>query len=136
MAITSMAWIPESHLDLLNEETKAFACLATIMKDGSPQLTPIWFNSDGTHILINSAKGRVKDRNMRRNNLVALVILDPQDPYRYIQVRGKVVAITIQGAREHINELSRKYTGRAVYTGGPADEIRVTYKILPTHISV
>jgi PPOX class probable F420-dependent enzyme len=130
-----MAWIPTSHLDLLNNDTKAFACLAAIMKDGSPQLTPIWFNTDGTHILINSAKGRIKDRNMRRNSLVALVILDPKDPYRYIQVRGKVIEITTQGAREHINELSKKYTGRAIYTGGPADEIRVTYKILPAHVS-
>jgi PPOX class probable F420-dependent enzyme len=131
-----MAWIPTSHLDLLKDETKAFACLATIMKDGTPQLTPIWFNTDGTHILINSANGRVKDKNMRRNSWVALVILDPKDPYRYVQVRGKVVDITTHGAREHINDLSKKYTGRAIYTGGPADEIRVTYTIFPAHVSV
>jgi PPOX class probable F420-dependent enzyme len=131
-----MAWISSSHLDLLTDEAKAFACLATIMKDGSPQLTPIWFNVDGTHILINSAQGRVKDFNMRRNNHVALVILDPKDPYRYIQIRGMVTEITTQGAREHINQLSKKYTGREIYTGGPADEIRVTYRIIPLHVSV
>lgn len=131
-----MAWIPESYLDLIKDESKAFACLATIMKDGSPQLTPIWFDTDGRHILINSALGRVKDRNMRRNPLVALVITDPNDPYRYIQIRGKVVEITSQAARQHIDRLSKKYTGRDKYTSGSAEEIRVTYKILPLSVSV
>lgn len=131
-----MVWIPDSHLDLIKDETRAFASLATLMNDGSPQNTPIWFNTDGTHILINSAEGRVKDRNMRRNPRVAVVITDPKDPYRYIQIRGKVVEITTKGAREHIDRLSKKYTGRDIYTSGPADEIRVTYKILPESISV
>lgn len=131
-----MIWVPSSHLDLLQDNTKAFACLATVMGDGSPQLTPIWFNTDGKHILINSAIGRVKDKNMRRDCHIALVILDPKDPYRYIQIRGKVVEITTQGAREHIDQLSRKYTGREFYTGGSADEIRVSYKILPSSVSV
>jgi PPOX class probable F420-dependent enzyme len=130
-----MPWIPESHLDLINDKTKAFCCLATLMKGGSPQVTPIWLNTDGTHILINSASGRVKDRNMHNNPRVAIVILDPNDPYRYIQIRGKVVEITTQGAREHIDALSKKYTGRDKYTGGPIEEIRVTYKILPEKIS-
>jgi PPOX class probable F420-dependent enzyme len=130
-----VTWIPESHLDLLKDETKAFGFLATIMKDGSPQLTPIWFNSDGTHILINSAIGRVKDRNMRRDSRVAFVIIDPNDPYRYIQIRGIVVEITTQGARVHIDRLSKKYTGRDIYSSGSSGEIRVTFKILPEHIS-
>jgi PPOX class probable F420-dependent enzyme len=131
-----MVWIPESHLDLINNETKAFGCLATIMHDGSPQLTPVWFNIDGNYILINSAKGRVKDHNIRLNPQVALVITDPKDPYRYIQIRGKVVEITSLGAREHINTLAKKYTGKDIYSTGSADEIRVTYKILPESISV
>jgi PPOX class probable F420-dependent enzyme len=131
-----MPWIPESHLDLIKDETKAFCSLATLMKDGSPQVTPIWFNTDGTHILINSATGRVKDRNMRKNPQIALVIIDPNDPYRYIQIRGKVVEITTQGAREHIDTLSKKYTGRDKYAGGPIEEIRVTYKILPENINI
>jgi PPOX class probable F420-dependent enzyme len=131
-----MPWIPESHLDLMTNETKAFGILATLMKDGSPQVTPVWFNADGIHILINSAKGRVKDRNIRRNPRVALVIVDPKDPYRYIQIRGKVVEITTLGAREHIDVLSKKYTGRDKYTDGPVEEIRVTYKILPENISI
>ena len=130
-----MTWIPESYLDLIKDETKAFACLATVMKDGTPQLTPVWFNTDGTHILINSAKGRVKDRNMRRNSSVALAIVDPKDPYRYIQIRGKVVEITTLGAREHIDTLAHKYTGLDKYTLGSPDEIRVIYKIQPDNIT-
>ena len=130
-----MPWIPESHLDLIKDETKAFCSLATIMKDGTPQVTPVWFNTDGKHILINSASGRVKDRNMRRNPRVALMIVDPKDPYRYIQIRGTVVEITTLGAREHINALSKKYTGKDLFAGGSLDEIRVMYKILPDKIS-
>jgi PPOX class probable F420-dependent enzyme len=131
-----MVWIPESHLDLLKDETKAFGVLATLIKDGSPQLTPIWFNTYGTHILINSAKGRVKDHNMKRDQRVAFVIIDPNDPYRYIQIRGNVVEITTQSAWEHIDQLSKKYTGRDKYTSGSPGEIRVTYKIIPQSISV
>lgn len=131
-----MPWIPNSHKDLIRNETRAFCSLITLMKDGSPQVTPVWFNTDGTHILINSAKGRVKDRNMRRNPSVAILIVDPKDPYRYIQIRGRVIDITTEGARDHIDELSKKYTGREKYTGGSIDEVRVTYKILPEHISI
>jgi PPOX class probable F420-dependent enzyme len=127
--------IPEGCLDLIKDETKAFAFLATLMKDGSPQLTPVWFNTDGKYILVNSAKGRVKDRNMRRDPRVALTIVDPKDAYRYIQIRGRVIEITYQGAKEHIDTLSKKYTGRDFYTGGSAEEIRVTYIILPEHVS-
>ncbi len=130
-----MVWIPDSHINLLKDETKAFGFLATLMKDGSPQLTPIWFNTDGTYILINSARGRVKDKNMHRDQRVAMVIIDPNDSYRYIQIRGKIVEITTQGAREHIDQLSKKYTGRDKYASGSAGEIRVTYKILPLSIS-
>ncbi len=130
-----MVWIPESHLDLLKDETKAFGFLATLMKDGSPQLTPIWFNTDGTHILINSAVGRVKDINMRRDRRVAFVIIDPKDSYRYVQIRGRIVEITTEGASKHIDQLSKKYTGREKYASGRVGEVRVTYKILPHHIS-
>jgi PPOX class probable F420-dependent enzyme len=131
-----MTWIPESHIDLITDETKAFGILATLMKDGSPQVTPVWFNTDGIHILINSATGRVKDLNMRRNPIVTLLILDPNDPYRYIQIRGKVVEITTLGARKHIDTLSKKYTGRDIFTSGVNGEVRVTYKILPENVNV
>jgi PPOX class probable F420-dependent enzyme len=130
-----MVWIPESYLDLIKDETKAFAYLATLMKDGSPQLTPIWFNTDETFILINSAIGRIKDRNMRREPRVAFVITDPKNPYRYIQIRGKIVEITTNGAGGHIDALAKKYTGANKYTSGTADEVRVIYKILPENIN-
>jgi PPOX class probable F420-dependent enzyme len=84
--------IPESYRDLFQK--KAFAHLATIMPDGTPQVTPVWCDYDGTYIRINSAKGRVKDHNMRRNPQVALEIMDPDNPYRYLAVRGRVAEIT------------------------------------------
>ena len=83
-----MNLVPESHMDLLKDETVAMAFLATTMPDGSPQVTPLWFNTDGTHILISSAQGRVKDQNMRARPRVALVIEDPATAYRYVQIRG------------------------------------------------
>jgi PPOX class probable F420-dependent enzyme len=124
--------IPEKYHDLLKDETKAFLFLATTMKDGSPQVTPVWFNHDDTHILINSAQGRLKDRNMRTRPQVAFVIQDPANPYRYIQIRGRVVELTEQGGLEHINILALKYTGKP-WSARP-EEIRVTYKILPEKI--
>ena len=129
-----MAFIPEEYLDLIKDETKAFGALATLFKDGSPQLTPVWFNTDEKHIVINSALGRVKDRNMRRDSRVAFIITDPQNPYRYIQIRGKVVEITTEGARDHIDILAKKYTGADRYTSFTPNETRVIYKILPDNL--
>lgn len=128
--------IPDSHKDLLLDETRAFVFLATLMKDGSPQVTPIWFNTDGTHILVNSAQGRTKDKNMRARPQVALAIADPRNPYRYIQIRGRVVEITEEGASDHIDALAGKYTGTPKYQWHRPDVVRVTYKILPEHVSV
>jgi PPOX class probable F420-dependent enzyme len=125
--------IPEKYHDLLKDEARAFLFLATIMEDGSPQVTPIWFNHDDRHILINSAKGRIKDRNMRARPKVAMVIQDPNDPYRYLQIRGEVVEITEEGGLEHIKELARKYTDKPWRGNGP-DEVRVIYKILPENL--
>lgn len=123
-----MKSIPESHSDLLLDETRAFAYLATLMPDGSPQLTPLWFNVDGEHLLINSAKGRAKDRNIRADPRIAVVIADPKDPYRFVQVRGRVVEVTEKGALEHINALSLKYRGTP-WSPRPG-QVRVTYRIL------
>lgn len=123
--------IPETHADLLKDETKAFAFLATVMADGSPQVTPVWFNTDGEHILVNSARGRVKDRNMRQRPIVALAIPDPKNPYRYMQIMGTVVDVTTEGAREHIDTLNMKYRGTPNYTSGRPGEVRVIYKIAP-----
>lgn len=127
--------VPQSHQDLLKDETKAFAVLATLMNNGSPQITPIWFNTDGKHILLNSSEGRVKDRNMRAHPEVALAILDPKNPYRYIQIRGRVAEITNEGAEEHIDALAYKYTGLLKYDGRAPGMVRVTYKILPIKVT-
>jgi PPOX class probable F420-dependent enzyme len=127
-----MKTISEKYHDLLKDETRAFLFLATTMKDGSPQVTPIWFNHDDEHILINSAKGRVKDRNMRARPNVAMVIQDPADPYRYLQVRGRVVEISEEGGLEHINTLALKYTGKT-WKVNPG-EVRVIYKIVPENM--
>jgi PPOX class probable F420-dependent enzyme len=105
------------------------------MKDGSPQVTPVWFNTDGTHILVNSAQGRAKDKNMRARSQVALAIADPRNPYRYLQIRGRVVVITEEGANGHIDTLAGKYTGVAKYQWHSPGQVRVTYKILPEHVS-
>jgi PPOX class probable F420-dependent enzyme len=124
---------PESHRDLLEDHARAHAYLATLMPVGSPQVTPVWFDIQGDHILINSAKGRTKDRNMRARPAVALLIADPADSLRYLQVRGRIIEISENGALEHINKLSMKYRGRP---WSPVEgQIRIIYRLLPEHIS-
>jgi PPOX class probable F420-dependent enzyme len=122
-----MASIPDTHKDLLQKKT--FANLATVMSDGSPQVTPVWFDWDGSHIRVNSARGRVKDRNIRRSPRVALAILDPENPYRHLAIRGRVVDVTEQGADAHIDSLAKKYLGQDRYPGRKPGEVRVIYKI-------
>jgi len=126
------AKIPESHLDLFQK--RAFAHLGTLMPDGSPQVTPVWIDYDGTYLLVNSAKGRQKDRNMRRKAKVGLDIVDPDNPYRYLGVRGTVVEITEEGADAHIDRLARKYTGAERYGNRRPGEVRVIYKIRPERV--
>ena len=92
-----MAVIPDAYLDLLTQK-KTFAELATVMPDGSPQVTPVWFDYTNGLVRVNTAKGRVKQRNMKEGSPVALSIMDPDNPYRYIQVRGKVTRMTEAGA--------------------------------------
>jgi len=123
------AAIPEKYHDLFNK--KAFASLATLMPDGKPQVTPVWADFDGSHVLINSAKGRVKDRNMRRDPRVSLALIDPDNPYRYLQLQGRVVEITEDGADQHIDKLAKKYMGVDKYPGRTPGEVRVIYKIEP-----
>lgn len=124
-----MFGVPDTHLDLFSNEKRAYAFLGTLMEDGSPQVTPVWFNTDGDDILINSAQGRVKDRNMRERPKVALSIVDPHNPYRYIAIRGKVVEITTEGGWAHIDALAKKYTGAEHFTPNAPDEVRVIYRI-------
>ena len=125
-----MAVIPEKYLDLL-EQKKAFAHLATIMKDGSPQVTPVWFDYTGGMIRVNTAKGRVKARNLREGAPVALSILDPDNPYRYIQIRGAVKRCVEEGADQHIDSLAKKYLGKDKYPFAQPGEVRVMYEIEP-----
>ncbi len=127
------ATIPEAFRDLLQK--KAFAHLATLMPDGAPQVTPVWFDYDGSHVRINTAKGRVKDKNMRRNGRVALAIQDPDNPYRYLAVRGQVVEVTEAGADAHIDSLTKKYLGQDRYPHRQPGEVRVMYRIRPERIS-
>lgn len=124
--------IPQEFHDLF--EKKSFAHLATLMEDGSPQVTPVWIDYDGTYLLVNSAEGRQKDLNMRRDPRVALSIQDPDDPYRYLQVRGKVVEITREGADDHIDGRAKHYLGLEEYPNRTEGEIRVLYKIMPEHV--
>src|SRR5215510_7361050 len=103
---------PENYFDLLDPASKALLYLATIMPDGSPQVTPVWFDTDGDHILINTNEERVKDKNMKARKNVAMVIQDPNDPYRYLGIRGVVVDYTREGADEHIAMLSMRYDNK------------------------
>jgi PPOX class probable F420-dependent enzyme len=128
------ARIPDQFRDLLTKK-KAFANVATVMPDGQPQVTPVWVDAEGDLIVINSAKGRRKDRNMRRNSHVAVAVMDPDDPYRHLAVRGKVVEVTEKGADEHIDALAKKYLGLDRYPNRRPGEVRVIYKIRPEHVS-
>lgn len=130
-----MAAIPTEFLDLLQQK-KAFANLATVMPDGSPQVTPVWFDYDGGMVRVNTAKGRVKARNMSEGARVALAILDPENPYRYIQIRGRVARATEQGASAHIDSLAKKYLGKDKYPFSKVGEVRVMYEIEPTSTQV
>src|SRR5262249_13690293 len=127
-----MATIPESFRDIFAK--KAFAPLATVGRDGAPQVTPVWVDYDGAHVRINTARGRVKDQNLQRNPKVALSAQDPDNPYRYVQVRGRVVEMTETDADAHIDALSKKYTGRDKYANRRQGELRAIVKSLPEKV--
>jgi PPOX class probable F420-dependent enzyme len=126
-----MATIPASHADLLNKP--AFAHLATLNADGSPQVTPVWVEFDGTNVIVNTAQGRVKAKNLARNPRVALSIADPENPYRYLGIQGRVVEMTEAGADAHIDKLSQKYLGKNYPYRAPG-EVRVMAKIAPEKV--
>jgi PPOX class probable F420-dependent enzyme len=126
-----MAGIPEKYRDLFDK--KSFAHLATVGADGSPQVTPVWVDYDGTHVRFNTARGRLKVKNLDRNPKVALSIQDPDNPYRYVQVRGRIAESTEQGADAHIDALAKKYIGKA-YPYRQPGEVRVMYKVLPERV--
>jgi hypothetical protein len=130
-----MELIPNSHLDLLQDDQKAIAILSTVMSDGSPQATPVWFDTDDGLIRVNTARGRVKDKNMSLRPQVAVVILDPESTNRYVQIRGRVVKSSEDGARAHIDLLAKKYLGQRTYENYDG-ETRVMYFIKPISVSV
>jgi PPOX class probable F420-dependent enzyme len=125
--------IPEPYRDLL--QRPAMAHLATLMPDGSPQVTPVWVDLDGAHLRVNSVKGRRKDKNIRRDARVALSMCDPDNPYRYLEIRGRVVDIAEEGARAHIDALAKKYLGKDEYPYHKDSDVRVIYRIAPEHFS-
>lgn len=124
--------IPDEFRDIFDK--KAFGHLATVMKNGTPQVTPVWCDYDGTYVRINTAKGRLKDKNMRRNPHVAISFQDPDNPYRYMTVRGDIVEVDEKGADEHIDSLAKKYMGQDKYPFRAPGEVRVTYKIRPDRV--
>lgn len=119
--------IPEEYRDLFRKRT--YANLGTLMPDGSPQVTPVWCDLDGELVIVNTVKGRQKERNIRRDARVALSIIDPDNPYRYLDIRGRVVEISEENAEAQIDELSQKYLGVEKYPYRMAGEVRVTCKI-------
>jgi PPOX class probable F420-dependent enzyme len=131
--IVKMASIPDNFLDLVQK--KAFANLATVMADGSPQVTPVWFDYTNGAIRVNTAKGRVKSRTLRPGAPVALAIMDPDNAYRYLQIRGRVRGSTEQGADAHIDSLAKKYLGKDTYPFRQPGEVRVMYEIEPVSVS-
>jgi PPOX class probable F420-dependent enzyme len=105
--------IPEKFLDLFQK--KAFAHLVTLMPDGSPQSTPVWCDFDGQYVLVNTAAGRQKDKNLVRDGRAALSIIEPDNSYRYLEVRGRVAERTTTGADDHIDKMAKKYMGKDKY---------------------
>jgi PPOX class probable F420-dependent enzyme len=128
-----MATIPATHADLLTTK-KTFANVATLNADGSPQVTPVWVDFDGTHVLINTAKGRVKAKNLAREPRVALSIADPDNAYRYLGIQGRVVEMTESGGDAHIDKMAKKYLGKDSYPYRAPGEVRLIVKISPDKV--
>jgi PPOX class probable F420-dependent enzyme len=127
-----MEQIPQTHADILTG--KNFAHIATHLKSGDIQVTPVWIDFDGTHVLVNTAEGRVKTRNMDRDPKVSFSVMDSENPYRYVQVRGTVVEKTREGADAHIDALAKRYLGLDSYPMRAPGEVRVIYKIRPQSV--
>ena len=125
--------IPDKYIDLFDK--KVFAGLATLMPNGSPQVTPVWIDYDGENVVFNTAVGRQKDKNLQADGRVSLSLTDPENPYRYLEVRGTVVERTTDGADDHINKMAKKYLGQDVYPFRQPGEVRVIYKIKPERTS-
>jgi PPOX class probable F420-dependent enzyme len=125
--------IPDKYRDLFTK--RAFASLATLMPDGSPQVTPVWVDLEGDLVLVNTARGRQKDKNMRRDPRVAMAIIDPENPYRYLEIRGRVAEITEENADAHIDKMAKKYLGADKYPYRQPSETRVIFKVQPERVN-
>ncbi len=129
-----MSLLKKEHVKLLRERN--FGFLATVNKDGSPQVSPMWIDTNGSYVLVNTAIGRVKEKNTRRDPRVALAVADENDPYTWFMVRGRVVE-RVEGreAEDHIDRLAEKYTGAKKFIKNDPKERRIIFKILPEHIT-
>lgn len=125
--------IPEKFLDLFAKKTLAH--LATLMPGGEPQVTPVWIDFEDGKVVFNTAVGRQKDKNLQRDGRVALSITDPDNPYRYIEVRGQVSERTTNGADAHIDKMAKKYLDKDKYPFGQPGEKRVIFRITPSHVT-
>jgi PPOX class probable F420-dependent enzyme len=124
--------IPESHKRLLLEPV--IANLATILPDGRPQVHPVWCEYDGTNVRVNAADDRQKSRNMRRRSFATILLVDPAGPYFWMEIRGRVIHATTDGAMDHMHRMAKKYTGRDTYTPLREGEVRVMYTIEPERV--
>ena len=113
----------------------AYCQLATLMPDGAPQITQVWVETDGEHILVNTAEGRQKVNNVRRDPRVAVNVVDPTNAWRIASVRGRVVDVTTEGADRLIDELAKKYLNEEAYPFRQPGEVRLTIKIAPEKIN-
>ena len=127
------AQLPEVAQKLFREPN--FAHLATLMPDGSPQVTPVWVDFDGKYILVNTAEGRRKPNNIRRDPRVAIDVIGQQEPYNMATVRGRVVELTYEGADDHIDKMAKKYLGQDKYPFRSPGERRIILKIEPEHVA-
>ena len=125
--------LPPDKAKLFQEPN--FGFLATLQPDGSPQVSPVWVDYDGTHILVNTAEGRAKPRNVRKNPQVSIAISPKDNPYAFVQVRGKVIEVTPNGADAHIDKMAKKYLNKDKYPFRQPGEKRVIVKIAPEKIS-
>ena len=122
----------ESTVNLFKEKNIAF--VASLMNDGSPQITPVWIDYDGQFLLINTAEGRTKQKNFARDQRIAISVMDQNNPYNVVTIRGKVVEQTTNGADEHVDRLAKKYLGVDKYPFRAPDEKRIILKIKPEKI--
>lgn len=127
------AKIPQKYLDLFDK--KAFGSLGTLMPDGSPQVTPVWVDREGDTVLVNTARGRQKDKNIQHDPRVSITLIDPENPYRYLEIRGRVVATTEKGAKDHIDKMAKKYLGVDKYPYAQPGEVRMLLRIQPERVS-